>query len=396
MRVLQVHNRYRGPGGEDTVLANEARLLREHGHEVELLEVVNPAADPSGLQQKLALARDITWSAEGASLMTSALKRVRPDLVHVHNTFTRLSPRVVRVATAQGLPVVQTLHNFRLVCANGLLLREGRPCELCVDGSRWQGVRRGCYRGSALASAAVLASGALHLRLGTYAAPGVRLIALTNFARDLLLRAGVPARVLRVKPNFVYRAAVSAAREQRVVFVGRLAPEKGVDLLLQAWRQLRPPGWTLELLGDGELAGAGSMSEPGIRFRGWCSPEEVARAVAGARFLVMASRWYETFGMVLIEAYAAGTPAVAPAHGAMGELVQEGVTGFRFEPGSVPALVHALQRATGCAETEWHEMSRQCLQAFESTYSPEANHRQLMAIYGEALAEVTGAAKART
>ena len=341
MKILQVHNRYRRPGGEDTVLANEARLLREQGHQVDLLEARNDDADPVSLPERVRLARDMVWSPAGTAAMAAALHRFAPDVVHVHNTFHRFSPAIVRTAVGRSVPVVQTLHNFRLACANGLLLREGRPCELCITGGRLNAVRHRCYRNSAAGSAVVSLSGALHLGLGTFARPGVRVIALTEFARGLFLRAGVPAQVLRVKPNFVYPQPpqpAQAQRDKRVVFVGRLVAEKGVDLLLDAWRQLALPGWTLELVGDGDLLPAAAALGDSVKCRGWLSPAAVIERVGSARFLVMASRWYETFGMVLVEAFSAATPVIAPRLGAMGELVDEGRSGFCFEPGDAASL----------------------------------------------------------
>jgi len=388
MRVLQVHNRYRRPGGEDTVLANEARLLREQGHQVDLLEVRNDEHDPQTLGQKLAAARDVVWSAAGTAAMDDALGRFRPDVVHVHNTFNKLSPAVLRTAAARRVAVVHTLHNFRALCANGLLLREGRPCELCLDSGRLNAIRHRCYRGSRAASAVVTFTGALHLRAGTFAQRGLRLIALTEFARAVFLRGGVDARVLRVKPNFVYPSAVTAPREQRIVFVGRLAPEKGVDLLLDAWRRLRPPGWTLDLLGDGEVGKDGARDGgEGVRFLGWRSPPEVMQSVAGARFLVMASRWYETFGMVLVEAFSAGTPVIVPALGAMGELVDDGVSGFCFTPGSVESLVQTMAKAIALPPAAWQTMSEAAARSYEQRFSPATNYQQLMAIYREAIDE---------
>ena len=391
LKILQVHNRYRRPGGEDTVLANEARLLREHGHEVDLLEARNDDADPVSLPARLRLARDVVWSPSGTAAMAAALDRFQPDVVHVHNTFSQLSPAILRTVAAHRVPVVQTLHNFRLLCANGLLLREGRPCELCISDGRFNAVRHRCYRNSAAGSAVVSLSGGLHLLLGTFSRRGVRLIALTEFARGLLLRGGVPPRVLRVKPNFVYPQPAphaSVPREQRVVFVGRLAAEKGVDVLLEAWRQLALPGWTLELVGDGDLLPAAASLGDSVRCLGWISPAEVMARVSSARFLVMASRWYETFGMVLVEAFSAATPVIVPRLGAMGEIVEEGVSGLAYEPGDAASLAATLRLAFAMPTPAWHCLSDGALHAFESRFSPLANYRQLMSIYQDAIDEL--------
>jgi glycosyltransferase involved in cell wall biosynthesis len=388
MKVLQVHNRYRKPGGEDSVLANEARLLREHGHEVALLEVHNDEHEPVSLAGKLALARDMCWSADGARVMREALQAHQPDVVHVHNTFLRLSPRVLRVVRQAGVAVVQTLHNFRLLCANGLLLRDNLPCELCVDQGRRHAVQHACYRGNRLASAAVTFSGGLHLGLGTFRGPGLKAIALTEFGRGVFRRGGLSDAVLRVKPNFVYPAAPGGARQQRVLYVGRLTDDKGVDLLLQAWRALSPAGWTLELLGEGPLHEAGERTDDSVNFLGWRAAPEVLRLVAESRYLVMASRWYETFGMVLLEAFAAATPVIVPGHGAMAEIVDDGQTGLHFKPGDASSLQAVLAHALARPLEDWQRMSSAALHCYQARYSPAANHAQLMSIYDEALAEL--------
>ena len=390
MRVLQVHNRYRKPGGEDTVVANEARLLREHGHEVQLLEAHNDEQDPTALLQKLVLARDMVWSSAGMATMDEAIRRFSPEVVHVHNTFSKLSPTVLRAASARGAAVVQTMHNFRLVCANGLLLRNGVPCELCLDKGRTQAVRHACYRGNRLASAAVVCVGALHLRLGTYRAPGLRVVALTEFARGLFLRAGIEPRVLRVKPNFVYPAATptpALQRERRVVFVGRLTEEKGVDLIISAWRQAAPAGWKLQLIGDGNLRQAAQAAGSSVEVLGWLPPEQVLAKVAAARFLVMASRWYEGMPMVLLEAFSTATPTIVPRLGSMAELVADGDNGFHFPAGDAAALALVLTKALALENSAWQLQSAAALTAHRTRFSPEANYRDLMAIYSEAMAE---------
>lgn len=391
MRVLQVHNRYRQPGGEDTVLEAEAQLLRSHGHVVDQLLEKNEA-EPTGVGAKLRLACDTVWSAHGAAAMRAAIDKFRPDVVHVHNTFHKLSPAVLRAAVDRGVPVVQTLHNFRLMCANGLLLREGRPCELCVDGGRMNALRHRCYRGSMPASALVSLTGALHLRAGTYHARGVRLVALTEFSRALFLKAGLSPEHLRVKPNFVYPIEHGPSREQRVVFVGRLAEEKGVDLLLKAWQLAAPPGWVLELIGDGELRPPPERLDRSVRCLGWLPKDDVLARVASSRYLVMASRWYEGLPMVLLEAFSAGTPAIVPRLGAMAEVVEPGCNGLVFEPGSVAALADVFRSALGgehpTGDSAWSSLSEGALTTYRDRYSPERNYEVLMGIYREAMEEV--------
>lgn len=388
MRILQIHNRYRHLGGEDTVVANERRLLQSQGHEVEVLEVFNPEADPVGAAAKLLAGIRVGWSAEGVSRACQAVSGFAPNIVHFHNTFFVLSPAAVRAVRAMGVPVVQTLHNYRLLCANALLMRGGTACERCVAGSRLNAVRYACYRGSRAASAAIVMSNTIHQVLGTYRGKGIRLIALTEFARRLLLRGGVGENAVCVKPNFVFRQDRSPARTNRIIFVGRLSDEKGIDLVIDAWRRRSPGDWTLTVAGDGALRPLVEAAGHGVEYVGWIAADEVVSRVAAARFLVMGSRWYEGLPMTVLEAFSVGTPVILPRLGAMEELLCGETTGIGFQAGSVNSIACALQKAIDLGEAEWHGMSAAARQQFERAYSPEANYVKLMAIYRDVAADL--------
>ena len=397
MRVLIVHNRYRQAGGEDAVVRDEAALLRGqwdtagghgmHGQEgsaapleVELFECSNDALRE---QAPLAAAANTLWSRAGAAAVAAAVRAFRPEVVHVHNTFAMLSPSIYR-AVRQARPaaaVVQTLHNFRLMCVGALLLRAGRVCEDCVGRLPWRGVWHACYRDSRAASATVAGMQVLHRALGTWTRGVDRYIALTEFCRGRFIAAGLPAERMVVKLNFVALPAPPTQARSGILFACRLAPEKGVGLLQAAARA----GHVIDVAGSGPLA-AELAGVPGLNCLGTLDAAALQERMRRAALLLLPSLWYEQFPRVLIEAWACGLPVLASRLGAFAELVREGDTGLLFTPGDGADLVRqldwardhpaALARmgAAGRAEVERH-------------YGPARNRAQLLAIYGAAIAE---------
>lgn len=388
MKVLQLHNRYRAYGGEDAVADLERDLLFSYGHEVERLTVSNESIEKATLRTGL----ETVWSQRSHRMARETLQSFHPDILHVHNTFPQLSPSVYWAAKSEGVPVVQTLHNYRLTCVNALLLRDGAPCELCV-GRRlsWPGVRHKCYRNSAPASAAVAAMQGTHRAIGTYKDKVDAYVTVTGFARSVMIRSGLPKEIVHVKPNFVPEpeAGVSAKREEKAVFVGRLSEEKGVDLLLEAWARLEPSGFRLVVVGDGPERGrleTLSRKLPGLEWRGWMSHDEALREVASSRFLVVPSRTYEGFPMVVAEAMSVGTPVIAANHAGFPEIVGDRRAGFLFEPQNPDDLAKKLSEASLLEPDTWKEMSERARNDYLSRYTPEANYEILMGIYDEAMA----------
>jgi glycosyltransferase involved in cell wall biosynthesis len=344
MRILQVHTRYREPGGEDAAVEADAALLRAAGHEVVQHQVENPRG---AVATAAALTRS-PWNAGAAKLVRRLAKQLRPDVVHVHNTWYALSPAVVRALRHGGVPVVMTLHNYRLLCANALLFRDGLPCEDCVGSHPWHGVVHRCYRGSALQSMPAAATIAVHRRLGTWRHDVDLFLALNEFSRRLLIRGGLPAERIRVKPNFVEdpgARAVRAGSSLTVLCIGRLVAQKGIDVLLEAWRRLGDSRLELLLVGDGPLrADLERRGVPGVRFAGRLPPAQVREHMLAGRALVFPSRSYEGQPMVVLEALAAGLPVLASSLGGMPELLAPLGSAWLAPVGTVAGWVEALRR----------------------------------------------------
>jgi glycosyltransferase involved in cell wall biosynthesis len=388
MKVLLVHDHYRSaaPSGEDQVFRNEVQLLASRGIEVRTFERFNDEIDDSTLINRIHLARETAWSNRIYLELTETLRRTTPDIVHFHNTFPLISPSAYLACQRLRIPVVQTLHNFRLICPGGLLLRNGAPCEDCVGASLLPALRHRCYRDSLPATGAVVWMLQRNRWNGSYETLVDRYVALTHFAADRLIRGGIPKDRIRIKPNFLPDAIVPGQGDGGyVVYVGRLSEEKGVQTLLNAWRQL--PEIPLKILGEGPLRP--SLQETAARHRlpveflGYCDRTTIMREIGRAAFQIVPSEWYEGFPMVVVEAYASGTPIVASRIGSLDEIIEDHVTGMKFTPGD-------SQNLAATVKTLWHNpharmaLRRGARQAFEQRYSAPANFTTLMDIYHSA------------
>ncbi len=396
--VLLVHNRYQQGGGEDTVFEEEASLLEQHGHRVERLVVDNDVIQPErGLRGQLQLAVGTVWSRDAIRLVTKRLVAMRANVMHVHNTLPLLSPAVHVAARRLGIASVQTLHNYRLSCPAATFFRDGAPCEDCRGKLvTWPAVLHSCYRGSATASAAVTAMLAVHRARRTWTRDVTAFIALTAFAKDRLLSAGLPAGRVVVKPNFLgIDPGPPTTGGDGYLYVGRLSPEKGIDTLLEAWRELSSamtPQFTatLRVGGVGPLEAqvhAAALGSPSIVPLGRLDQGQVFKELQAARALIVPSLWYEGCPLVVIEAFAAGRPVIASNLGSLKEMVTDRVTGLLFDPGDM----HALATAVRWAEEHPAEMARMGEAAraeYLRRYTPDVNYRQLAAIYTAASARM--------
>lgn len=383
-----VHNAYQQRGGEDVVFEAELELLEGYGNEVYGYRASNK--DVPG-RSRLRLAAETVWSSGSKRAIQKLLLEVRPDVAHFHNTFPLISPSAYAACREEGVPVVQTLHNYRLLCPNALFFRDGGVCEDCLGKAvPWPGVLHACYRGSRAATGVTAAMLAAHRALDTWTEKVDVYVALTEFARQKFIEGGIPAEKIVVKPNFVHPdPGPGDGGDGYALFVGRLSPEKGVKTLLAAWERLGQ-SIPLRIVGDGPLAqwvAEVTKRLPEVEWLGALPAEQVHELMGGASMLVFPSEWYETFGRVAVEAFAKGTPVVAADTGAVAELVDHGRTGLRFRPGDPEDLAAQVKR-TLLRPAELAEMRREARAEFEARYTAERNYRMLMEVYRSTISRV--------
>ena len=393
MRILQVHTRYRQPGGEDVVADAEAAVLQRAGHDV----ITFDARNPHGAFAAAASLALSPWNPAAARALREAVRRLRPDIAHVHNTWYALSPSVIAELYGAGVPVVMTLHNYRLLCANGMLFRDGRPCEDCVASHPWHGVRHGCYRASKAVSVPAAVTIALHQRIGTWQRRVGVFVAMTQFARERFVAGGLPAERIIVKPHFVddpglRRTPPSASKQ--LLYVGRLSPEKGVGVLVEAFSRLMDRnGLQLVIVGDGpERAALERRAGPGVRFVGRLPHEETLRRMHDARALVFPSIWYEGQPMAVLEAMAAGLPVVASDLGGVPEILG-GAAGWLCASGDAAAWATTLRRLADPAVVD--AAGRAARARWQERHTPEAGLLQLEAAYEQAMRVDNGTSSKR-
>lgn len=364
---------------------DEVRLLREHGVTVELYRRDNHDIEA---MDRLSVARDTLWSRRTVRDIDALMRRMAPEVIHVHNSFPLISPSLYWVASARHVPVVQTLHNFRLLCPQAMLLREGKVCEDCIGKLPWRGVVRSCYRGSLPQSSVLVAMLGLHRAMGTYSGKVTRYVALNEFCREVFVRGGLPAERFRVKPNFVPDPGMTEQPRSGLLFVGRLSQEKGVNVLAAALRQ------SCDL--RCEVIGAGPEENvlhgmPNVTLSGWRQADYILGRMRSARALVMPSLWYENFPRTLVEAFACGLPVIASRLGAMAALIREGETGLLFEPGNAADLENKLTWAESHPEV-MRQMGAAARREYEANYTPQRNLDMLLDIYTDAITAKRGEA----
>jgi glycosyltransferase involved in cell wall biosynthesis len=379
-----LHNRYLVPGGEDQSSAAEAALLRDHGHEVEFLEEDNRRVEQLG---KARTALRTVWSRESYQRVQEKLRTVSFDILHVQNFFPLWSPSVYYAASRNHVPVVQTLHNYRLMCVNSLLFRDQHVCEECLGRLLpWRGVVHACYRQSRTASAVVAGMVGTHKMAGTWRKRVRTYIAVSEFARAKYVAGGLPAEKIVVKPNFIHPTPEPGnGGGGYALYVGRLSPEKGIATMLEAWKSAGN-AMPLKVVGLGplaELVVAAGKACPRIEYLGGRSFPEVLDLMRNAEFLVFPSEWYETMGRTIMEAFAVGTPVVAAGMGPPASMVIPGETGFHFKPGDVAGL---RERVEWCSHNlePLRRLRSKARQAFEEAYTGAANAATLLAIYRKA------------
>lgn len=387
MKILLLHNSYQQAGGEDVVVRRERGLLAAHGHDVCLHLESNHAVRNTWDRIRTAVQAPYSIAARGR--VAAEIQRVRPDIVHVHNFFPLLTPSVYDACRAARRPVVQTLHNYRPLCLNSFFFRDGQVCEDCLATPiPWPGVLHACYRGSRGGSGSIAAMLTLHRALGTWTNKVDVYIAPTEFARQTFIRGGFPAAKIVVKPHFVDPDPGPAdADGGYALFVGRLSEEKGLGTLLASWSRLaeRIP---LKIVGDGPLSPHVERATRWSATVEWLRGQPGDRVVAlmkGARVLLFPSLSYESFGMVIAEAYAVGLPVIAAGVGTATSLIAHGRTGLLFRRDDPQDLADKVTWLWTHPE-ERAAMSRGARREFEQKYTAERNYRALMGIYALATA----------
>ena len=370
MRILVLHSRYASGhlSGENRVVADEARLLEQAGHEVCIW-----APSGEGLRGARALRAGVqaVWSRAAANVV----RDYRPDVVHCHNLFPLLSPAVLRQASGDA-PVVVTLHNYRLLCLPATFVRDGRSCEDCLGRVPWRGAVYGCYRGSRAASTPLALSLTLHRAIGSFDRVSLYL-AVSEFVREKHVQAGFPRARIRVKPNFVWPSERRCGPGGAFLYVGRLAPEKGIRQLVEAWRAVPAP---LVVVGDGpDAKRLRSSLPPNVELRPPVPPEEIPRLLASARALVFPTLAYEGAPRAILEAFAAGVPVLARSVGAVPELVENGVSGLLLQSLEAAEVAAAAERLLD--DTEAERMGEAAWATWRDRYSPERGLANLEEAY---------------
>ncbi|MBF0618901.1 MAG: glycosyltransferase family 4 protein [Candidatus Omnitrophica bacterium] len=393
MKVLVGHNHYIFKGGEDAAAASEVDLLRRHGHDVVFWEMTNNDFNAFSPLAKLRHVFSWDWSRASYDQLRKTLRKFRPDIAHFHNTFFMMTPSVYDACRDEGVPIVQTLHNFRMLCANALLFRKGFPCEECMDHGLRRGIRYGCYHDSRILTWAIVRMLDRHWRQQTWQKKVDAFIVTSDFAYSRYVKQGLPVERFFVKPNFLVTDPGERQRDEGYAFYGgRLSEEKGVRTLLHAWLRLK--GIPLVIAGTGPLeeelrAMAARDPSAQISFTGFLEKEEYLHKLRGARCVIIPSECYENFPVTMVEAFACGIPVVGSRIGSLEGLIKDESNGLLFSPRSPEGLAFQVNRLffdEGLAARLGQEARR----SFQALYMAEQNHDRLTEIYRYAIGRKRG------
>lgn len=382
MTILIVHNCYQIPGGEDTVIENEKKMLEDYGHKVILYTRNNAELNGMKLSKKWMVPLMSLFNIRTYREVKRVIKNRHIDLVHVHNTAHLISPAVYYAAVVCRIPIVQTIHNFRFLCPAAVLYRNGRICRDCVPDHLFCAVRHKCYRNSRLQTILCVLNLKLHRKTGIYR--NITYICLTDFNREVFLNVpGIRPSQVFVKPNFAEDKASLVPPEKRkeqFIYAGRLEKLKGVDVMLRAWRQMREKAPRLVICGTGTLEERCRTyvadHRLNVEMKGFVPNEEVCRMVAESKALILPTQWYEGFPMSMIEAYSVGTPVIGSDLGNVGSIAVEGITGCKFTCNSEKSLIEAIERLG-----QYKDIYASTLTEYRRSYGRDSNYRILMEIY---------------
>ena len=388
MKVLLIHNFLRPPSGENVVFENEKKLLADHGDQVIAYERHNSEIDSFRPSKMVGLLWQSIWSNQSFRDIKALLDAHSPDVVHFHNTFPLISLSAYKACLDKKIPIIQTLHHYRMICPGALLFRNGRICDDCIKGSLWNATFHGCYNKSRVKTALIALQIYLNRKMGTFKRV-TYFLALDEFGKDLFVRAGIPAEQILIKPNFLFDSVKpSYSHKGYALYLGRVSAEKDIKTLIQAWSFLsrKVP---LKIAGAGDqleemksLAVELKLDE--IEFLGYQPKSVCDELTRDSTFLIVPSNWYETFSLVVREGFAAGKPVIASRLGVLAEAVTPGKTGLTFTPGDPADLAEKVDWMVN-HEEESVSMGRNGRREYEEKYTPEDNYRMLMSIYEKAI-----------
>ena len=388
MKILQIHNEYINSGGEEVVVASEKAMLLEYGHTVQQWILKNSSLKTASPLKKAELALQSIWSHQSYGVAKEKISDFKPDIVHVHNTVPQITPSVFAACQELKVPVVQTLHNYKLICPGSNFYRNEKICEDCLcKPFPHPALVHGCYRNQKdyLSTTFHVAGLTFNRFRGTYSQEVDQYIALSEFAREKFIEGGLPTDKISVKPNFIdSNIDVGSHAGNYALYAGRLIPQKGLHTLLKAWDLLKQP-IPLKIAGRGPLENLVNQGLPKhIEYLGSLSRNHLLEAMRNATLLIFPTEWYEVFGLVLIEAFATGMPVIASRIGGVPEIVKEGETGWLFDPGDP----HDLAQKVNAVWLDQNEIKRRGNLArtqFERYYTQQKNYESLIAIYNKAI-----------
>ncbi|MCU0447410.1 MAG: glycosyltransferase family 4 protein [Microscillaceae bacterium] len=386
MRILLIHNFYQKAGGEDVVYQAEGELLEKYGHQISRL-----AFDNSSLRSFLDVLKfgiNLFYNYKSAKILNDRILSFKPDIIHVHNFFPIASPSIFYEANKHNIPIVVTLHNYRLICPSGILYHNNQIYEKSIHKTfPLDAIWKGVYRKSRFQTAAVVMMTGIHKLLHTWDSKIDAYITLSEFSRQLFVNSSLHVKPEKfyLKPNFTFDRGFDSNKENYFLFVGRLVPEKGVMTILKAFSQTKHH---LKIIGAGDLESEvieASRKYENIEFLGFQKNSEVIEITKKAKGLLFASAWYETFGLTVIEAFSAATPVIIANMGGHGQLVQHDYNGLHFEPNNVEDLIQQLQKLDDKNFVD--VLATNARRTFLEKFTPEKNYEMLMDIYQKVLAK---------
>lgn len=387
MRILFVHNKYKYRGGEDTVLNTEFDLLIAKGHEVEKLIFDNN--NIIGFTKKIQSGISSIYSITSARLLEEKINEFKPDVIHIHNLFFQASPSIIIKANKLNVPVVLTIHNFRLICSNALLLRNNKTCELCINEVfPLHGIKYKCYHSSSVDTALVTAITGIHKVLSTWRNKIDVIISLSSFMKEKLVNSSLrlPKNKIVIKPNFVPDSEIiNYKKENFYLFVGRLTKEKGIHFLISYF--LNHPNQKLKIAGDGpEFSNVLEKikNASNIEFLGQQSKEDILKLMGASKALLFPSIWYEGLPMTIVEAFSVGTPVIASNIGSMAEMIQNEYNGFLYNPEDAKELERSINSIQN-SDLTYEELCNNARKTYLKNYHPDVHYKAIMEIYLNAI-----------